>query len=420
MLILYNTLQLTIIILFFPLLLLYVGLKPKYRKKIPKKLGKSLIEDTLSLSKTKKTIWIHALSVGEVTSALPLISRLKQDFPNTNIVFSSTTKTGSELAEKSAHRYCDSIIVFPLDIIYVVKFFLDCIKPDLFILVETDFWPNFLHQLHCRNIPSILVNGRISRKSINSYRRFRFFCSPMFKTFSLLCVQTESDRIKLIELGAAKKNIYKLGNLKFEQTDHNDNSFLSVITGNSKNHIIVAGSTHPGEEESLLHGFRTLKKTHPIQMIIAPRQIERGDEIADIVKSFGFTVTTRSTTKKFDSDILILNSIGELCSLYSIAKICFVGGSLIDEGGHNPIEPAGYGKPVLFGPYMEDFEEISEELLQAGGAFRVTDIDELTQTIDKLLSNETFYNQCSNAARNCVNEKKGVLDNHIQLIGKFM
>lgn len=420
MLILYNIIQLTFIILFFPVLLIYTAMKPKYRDRIPRKLGKRLRKQISPLSQHKKTIWIHALSVGEVTSALPLVARVRQDFKDTNIVFSASTKSGSKLAEELITQHCDQIIVFPLDIFYVVKFFLDQIKPNLFILVETDFWPNFLHQLKHRDIPAILVNGRISKKSIAYYRKFRFFFNPMFRAFSILCVQTETDRSRLIDLGLIEEKVRKLGNLKYEPVEIKNKSSFSTIIQGGKGLLIVAGSTHPGEEELLLQSFLTLKPKHNIRMIIAPRQIERGRELVKCAQNVGLEVSLRSSYENFHDDIFILDTIGELMTFYSFADISFVGGSLVNEGGHNPIEPASYSKPVLFGPHMEDFEEISKDLLQSGGAFSIKDQNNLTETLDRLLEDEQFRLGSGKAAFNCISEKQGVLDKHMKIIREYM
>lgn len=420
MLILYNTIQLTFIILFFPVLLIYTAMRPKYRDRIPPKLGKGLRKQISPLSQHKKTIWIHALSVGEVTSALPLVARVRQDFKDTNIIFSASTKSGSKLAEELITQHCDQVIVFPLDIFFVVNFFLDQIKPDLFILVETDFWPNFLHQLNLRNIPAILVNGRISKNSMDYYRKFRFFFSPMFRSFSFLCVQTETDRGRLIELGLIEEKVRKLGNLKYEPVAIKNISSFSAIIEEGKGLLIVAGSTHPGEEKLLLQSFVTLKPKHNIRMIIAPRQIERGKEIVKCAQNHGLEVILRSSYENFQGDIFILDTIGELMSFYSLADVSFVGGSLVKEGGHNPIEPASYRKPVIFGPHMDDFEEISKDLLQSGGAFGVKDQNSLTEILDRLLVDEQFRLERGKAAFNCIKDNQGVIDKHMEIIREYM
>lgn len=419
MLLLYNIIQIFLLILLWPLLLIYVLLKPKYRNRIPLKLGKSLKKAASSLAQHKKTIWIHALSVGEVTSAVSLVTHLRHEYTEANIVFSASTQTGSKLAEDLLQPYCDQIIVFPLDFIFVIKYFLNNIQPDLFVLVETDFWPNFLNQLHKRKIPAILVNGRISKKSITSYKKFPFFFKKMFTTFSILGVQTDTDKRRLVDLGVVPKKVRKLGNLKYELPQTFQPPPSSVIT-DYRGFLLVAGSTHAGEEETLLEAFITLKEKYKIRMVIAPRQIHRGQEIADLSHKKGLKAGRRSLGDSLNSDIYVLDNIGELISFYSLADLSFVGGSLVEEGGHNPIEPAAYGKPVLFGPYMTDFEEISEELKQSGGAFCIKSQDDLTEKIDELLFNKKYRLQCGEAVLSSVRQNAGTLKRHLDAIREIM
>lgn len=420
MLIFYNLIQLTFLVLSLPFLLALVLLTPKYRLRTWQRLGFGL--RTLVERKKKgagKTIWVHGLSVGEVTSALPLVSGIRNRFPDAFLVFSAATRSGAKVAERLLADHIDVFIPFPLDILPVTAFFVRLIRPDLFILVETDFWPNFLSCLQRHNIPSLLVNGRISHQSMASYRRFSFFSKPIFRTFRHLCMQTETDRVNMIDLGVPDGRVHTLGNLKFD---------TPLITGNSQPQeapialpddslLLVAGSTHKGEEEIILAVYVRLRTTYPhLFLVIAPRDISRGKEIQGLAAAKGITGTCRSEGKRSGQKLLVLDTIGELANCYRFADIAFVGGSLLRLGGHNPIEPAVMGAPVLFGPHMEDFAEISQDLLTAGGAKMVGGEESLFQAVSIWLADARLRQDAGLAALRCVEKQQGVIERHLQLI----
>ncbi len=423
MLIFYNLIQLIFLILSLPLLLAMVLLTPRYRLRTWQRLGFGL--RTLVKGKKKgarQTIWIHGLSVGEVTSALPLVSGIRHRFPGTFLVFSASTRSGSQVAERVMADHIDLLIPFPFDILPVTAFFVRLIRPDLFILVETDFWPNFLTCLHRHKIPAMLVNGRISHQSMASYRRFSFFFQPLFCTFRHLCMQTETDRVNMIDLGVPDDRVHTLGNLKFD---------TPLITGSLQPQaaqaapiampddslLLIAGSTHKGEEEIILSVFVRLRAAYPqLFLIIAPRDISRGKEIQELAAARGITGVCRSKGKQSSQRLLILDTIGELANCYRFADIAFIGGSLPPLGGHNPIEPAAMGAPVLFGPHMEDFAEISQDLLTAGGAQRVGGEESLFQAVDTWLRDERLRKKAGLAALSCVEKQQGVIERHLQLI----
>ncbi len=375
------------------------------------------------LRKTKKRIWIHALSVGEVTSALPLISGLRKEMPEVELVFSAATRSGSGVARKLLQGKVDHIIPFPFDFLPVVKRFLQMVKPDLFILIETDFWPSMLSTLKKKNIPSLLVNGRISEKSMTSYKRFSFFFLPLFSSFRTLSMQTEKDRGNLIALGIDHNQVKTLGNLKYDTALYSSAKRKQSLsfTLPPYNYLLVAGSTHDGEEEILLQSFKELKEKHPQSyMVIAPRQVARGKEIQGIAASLDLQANCRSQINAGGKDILILDTIGELNTIYSHADIAFVGGSLVAKGGHNPIEPSIFAVPVLFGPHMEDFSEISKQLLLAGGAFTVADGNELSATFIQILNEKELRLEAGKAAQECIKSQQGVIKRHINLIKEML
>ncbi len=421
MLFIYNILHIIIFCFCWPFILTFVICKGKYRRRIPKRLGFGLKKLLAPTSHGKKVVWIHALSVGEVTSALPLILGIRSEFENIHIVFSATTLTGSRLAEDKVARYVDTVIPFPLDLLPVVSYFLKRIQPDLFILVETDFWPNILAKLRANNIPIMLVNGRISQKSIDSYKRFSLFFKPLFQSFSHLCMQTEADRENLIALGLDREKIHTLGNLKFDTVLPDTTlSAQDQITLPDDHLVFIAGSTHEGEEEHILKAFLNLREEFQVFPVIAPRNINRTNAIEQLVQSMGLTAAKRSENNLKFHDVLILDTLGELFSFYRNADIAFVGGSLVPQGGHNPIEPAIFGVPVVFGPHMEDFSEISRDLIAAGGGYSVNNQDSFLATLSQLLADEDFRHTSGQAAITYVNKQQGVINRHIHLIRKLL
>ena len=415
----YNVAQVLLILLLWPLLALMVAVRPGRQRHILKRLGWSVPPGSRH-APGRKTIWVHALSVGEVTSALPLVAGIKEGL-DVELVFSATTRSGFRLAEEVIAPHADRIIFYPIDILPVIRYFLRIIHPDLFILVETDFWPNQLSALKRKKIPALLVNGRISGKSMNAYMRFGFFFRQLFNSFSALSMQTAEDGRKLIDLGVAESKIICLGNLKFDSRS----SSKTISPAGEKRHAgirILAGSTHRGEEEMLLMAYRELKKDrHDLTLIIAPRDVSRNAEIENLAKSLGIEAFCRSQGEPaFLPDLLILDTIGDLAACYRSCDIAFTGGSLVDEGGHNPLEPAIAGIPVLFGPHMEDFAEIAEEMIAAGGAIRVDTVDGLLRSLERLIDDTPLRKTAGQAASAYVLGKQGVVNKHLELIGKYL
>jgi 3-deoxy-D-manno-octulosonic-acid transferase len=423
MLTFYNLIQLVVLIISLPFLLAVVLLTPRYRLRTWQRLGfglRTLVER--KRRGARQTIWLHGLSVGEVTSALPLVSGIRNHFPDAFLVFSAATRSGSKVAEQLMTDRIDLLVPFPLDILPVTASFVRLIRPDLFILVETDFWPNILTCLQRRNIPSMLVNGRISHTSMASYRRFSFFFQPIFRSFRHLCMQTETDRVNMIDLGVPDERVHTLGNLKFDTplitgSIQPQTAQEAPITMPDDSLLLVAGSTHKGEEEVVLSVFVRLKAAYPLLfLIIAPRDISRGKEIQELAAAKGITGVCRSEGSKSSQKLLILDTIGELANCYRFADIAFIGGSLPPLGGHNPIEPAVMGAPVLFGPHMEDFAEVSQDLLTAGGAQRVGGEESLFQAVSTWLADARLRKKAGLAALGCIEKQQGVIERHLQLI----
>jgi 3-deoxy-D-manno-octulosonic-acid transferase len=428
MFVLYNILQLVFLPVFLPFIILFVLCSSKYRDRIPARLGLGLdqkisTDGSPRLGTSCQTIWLHALSVGEVTSSVPLIAGLRKTYPDSRIIVSVTTRTGKRVADNLLKSLADHIIDGPLDLLPVVSRFVKYIRPNLFILIETDLWPNTLIYLKNKNIPTILVNGRVSQKSMEGYRRLRFFFDPMFQSFSFLCMQTKRDRDKMEDIGLPTEKLRTLGNLKFDTAAGKANPSLKPPADLlPKDRILfICGSTHPGEEKVLINCYNEVKQTHPeLFLIIAPRNTSRSAEIQELAKEHDLTTVLRSDNSSAPAEILILDTIGELIHFYALSNISFVGGSLVKKGGHNPIEPATMGLPVIFGPNMQDFSEIADALIQAGGATEVSGHLELAEILHRLLTTQELRNRQGQAAQQCMESQRGVINRHLDLISQLL
>ena len=429
--ILYNIFQIFSLILLSPLLLVKAIISPKYRGRILLRLGIGIEELIQKLPVGQQRIWIHALSVGEVLSADPLVKELRLARPSITLIFSASTKTGEELARNVMAKEVDLFIPFPLDIFSVARKFINLIAADLFVLVETDFWPNFIHTINRKGTPAILVNGRISQKSFARYQRFRFIFLPMFKIFKFISMQTESDAKKMIDLGINADRVKALGNLKYDAVlpdmvgwdqEQRPTSFYRQQFGISPEKVVwIAGSTHPGEEVAILTAYKRLSLLFPdLFLVVAPRDVERGREVKEIADKLGLTVRLRTAPLQDEefpgAPLLILDTMGELSRMYSFCNIAFIGGSLVPDGGHNPLEPAAFAKPILFGPYMDDFTEIASDLLEKDAAIVCHDEDEIFEVMKKLLVNHSIQKQMGEDAQALVIQHRGVTKRHIEII----
>jgi 3-deoxy-D-manno-octulosonic-acid transferase len=417
----YNCLQAVLLIITFPLLLL-IGLgREKYRSRLAARLGISLEKKMADLNRNnKKIIWIHCLSVGEVTSALPLVKGIQENMDRVGVVFSASTSTGMKIALQKIKPHVDLVVAAPLDLLPVTRKFARTVRPDMFVLVETDFWPNWLHTLRQEGVPLVLVNGRISTASFARYRRFRFFFRPLFRSFSLLSMQTEKDAAQLRRLGVPPERIKTLGNLKYDArlfTDTDKGTKITAANLQIPEHCRtwVCGSTHPGEEEMIITAFAPLLRSrNDIFLILAPRDPGRSGEILKLIAEHGLRAMRRTRPADPPAPILLLDTIGELANCYRFAQAAFIGGSLVELGGHNPLEAAAHGIPVLFGPHMDYFMEIARDLIECGGAVTVASAAELEEAVRRIFEDRAIHQQMSREAGNLVNRNSGVVKRHIR------
>lgn len=405
------------LIVFAPLLFVKIILTPRYRGRIGRRLGFALGPAPMGGA---PRIWVHALSVGEVASARALVRGLRLAYPEGTILFSATTRSGEALARESLGTSVDCFVPFPLDLRWSVRRLLSWVNPDIFLLVETDFWPNFSVELARRGIPALLVNGRVSEKSLAGYRRFHRLFVPLFNSFQTMAMQSEEDAVAMRGLGVAQERLVVLGNLKYDAAlDGGAARALSreELGIPARALVWVAGSTHPGEEEIILAVFTRLKERFPdLFLVLAPRKVERGTELIAMAARHGLAAVRRSVGGGAGASLLILDTLGELASVYALAEVAFVGGSLVAERGHNPLEPACHGKPVLFGPHMEDFAEISRDLLRGGGARQVADAAGLEAGLVFFLADPEARERAGRQGLALVAARRGVSEAHLALI----
>ena len=371
------------------------------------------------------TLWVHALSVGEVISALPLLEALGRRFPQKKIIFTVTTTQGTEVARETVKGAVGHILPMPIDFWWSVNRIIHFIKPSLFVLVETDLWPGLIFSLKKKGIKTVLVNGRISPRTHRSYKRLRPLARPLLNAIEVCMVQTEVDQSRLLDVGVKPEKIRTVGNLKFDQDrppmeEKELSSWRDLLGLNDGEVLWVAGSTHPGEEAVIFQVLKRLRADFPeLRLIIAPRRIERSDEIRRLSTDSGFRTFLRTDMPKPGElyDVLVLNTLGELGRIYGIGKVSFVGGSLVPIGGHNLLEPASFGHPVLFGQHTHNFELMSRLLIQAGGGLRVQNSDALYSALKDLLIDSEKSEIMGRKARSFVEAHQGALQRILDAIG---
>lgn len=382
-------------------------------------------------------MWVHALSVGETMAAWPLVRAFKRHFPGKSIIFSTSTEKGQDTARTKLSQFVDDFFYLPHDFHWAVENIVESLSPALFITIETDVWPNLLHSLRKKNIPSFLVNGRISPRSLLRFQKIKRFAKDLFNYFDACLMQSSVDGEKLLELGVDPERIVVTGNLKFDtlselmtQVERKSQPGLS-LTGDdvaSLGHgpIWVAGSTHAGEEDLLLGAFIKLHKKFPeLFFIIVPRYIEEAPSIAKKASSLGLKAVLRSKIESLDSclsthDVLVVDSMGELAGLYSLASVAFIGGSLVAAGGHNPLEAAARGIPVLFGPHMFNFREVEELLLQELCAAKVLDERSLATEMEKLLGNRHRRKAMGDRGKELCRKQMGVAERIVDILTPYL
>jgi 3-deoxy-D-manno-octulosonic-acid transferase len=379
-----------------PLWIPLVALRPKHRRIFFKRAFMPAPDNEARIFKEGPDgdrIWIHALSVGEVLSAEPLVNALAQTHGAANLVFSASTFTGFETARRVISGKVGALRYFPYDTFFSVDRALRVIRPRRVVIVETDIWPNFLWRLKRRRIPVYLVNARLSERSFKGYKRIGFIMAPLLSVFVRICAQTDADRRRFRDIGAADRQLMTVGNMKFDQApvdiSSGERAQLMDIYGLAPAAAVwVAGSTHPGEEQMLADACRKIRLSGiEAVLLVAPRDPGRADEVCRIFRRAGLRAMTMAEMESGaePANVVVIDRIGLLRKLYALADAAFVGGSLVKAGGHNPLEPASVARPVLFGPHTEDFDWICRTLEEAGGAIRIDDAHYLAEKVGELL-----------------------------------
>lgn len=380
---------------------------------------------TLSQNDTRKSIWVHAVSVGEINATEALIKRIKQEFPDYNLVVTTVTATGQEIAHKKLSNTADVITYFPYDFSFSVNSALNAFNPALVIIAETEIWPGFVHQTHKRGIPLMLVNGRISPNSFKGYKKAKFFFNKVLDKFSSILMQTETDRNRIIGIGAPSEKAEVMGNLKFDIKRNLDENAVKQLeeelkTGN--NRVFIAGSTHQGEDEIVLRVYNRLKtEFDDLKLLIAPRHPERNQSVQALIDKSSYAYGLRSHKDNFsEKDIILLDVMGELGNMYAASHLAFVGGSFSGTGGHNPLEPAIYKVPVVSGPTVFNFKDIYGFMISTGAAIIVNDENELYHQLRIFLVNNNRYTEASSACADIFEKNSGALEYAISKIGKHL
>jgi 3-deoxy-D-manno-octulosonic-acid transferase len=379
----------------------------KYHAGLSQRLGR--VPHHLASQPGRPAVWIHAVSVGEVMAVSRLVLELRQRCPQHRVVVSTTTDTGQQLAVK--HFGEENVFYFPMDFGFAIRSYLRCLHPELIVIAETEFWPNFLRLAHADGARIAVVNARISDRSFPRYRWWRFLLTRVLQTVDLFLAQTEEDAQRLRSIGALAERVYVSGNLKFDVPPPVMSPIVASLRAalGDAGPVIVCGSTVEGEEPLLLRAFENILASHPrALMILAPRHPERFAEVARLLESLGIRSAKRSLWNgdTLTGGVLLLDTIGELAALYSLADIAFVGGSLVPRGGHNIIEPAQHGVAIVVGNHTENFRDIVG-LFQSQHAVRVVGVADLPLVLVELISNPQIRAELGRRAAETLRSQTG-------------
>lgn len=373
----------------------------------------------------KRRIWIHAVSVGETLSAVPLVRELRKRLPETEILLSTVTMTGQEVARKSLGEATDGIFFFPFDLPGICAAFLDRVRPDLLAILETEIWPNLLAECAKRRIPAVLLNGRVSERSLRGYARFRSWISCVLACLDRVAVQTGEDAERVCALGVDSSRVRVTGNMKFDLSAPTvqGSEFFDRLHGVKARggSWFVAGSTHEGEEEAVLQALARARAVNgSIRLLIAPRHPERFPAVEELCRRSGWGVARRTVVSPGDdlpeTPVLLLDSVGELTAAYSAADIAFVGGSLVPKGGHNILEPALFGIPTIVGPHMENFREISEIFTRGNAVISVESGEKLAAALAEWAVDPAPFRATGDRAKRLLEDFRGATERNVEIV----
>lgn len=413
-------------LLFFSLKMLMTG---KYRNSFLQKLGarqKHLLADI----GPGPRIWIHAVSVGEVTAAAPVVASLKAKRPEARIIFSTSTETGQGMAQRLVAG-ADAFIYFPLDLPFCVHRMLNLVRPDVFVLVETELWPNFLAACRKRGVHALMVNGRISTRSFSRYRQTGFFWRRVLKNVAAAGMISDIDASRMSAIGMDEEKINVLGNAKYDAlaamaAPALQDDIARRFNVRSDEKFLVAGSTHPGEEEVVIGVYKELIARYPeFRLIIVPRHIERTGDVVRLLSQAGLndiiTVAEMNNGRPRQNEkVIVVDVIGELFKVYSLATIVYCGGSLVPKGGQNILEAAAWGKVIFYGPFMDDFSTEAALLEDAGAGIRIRNPIELLENITRILADPQDARKRGERGRAVVLANRGAAERYAQMVIKHL
>ncbi len=424
----YSILTLAIFVVVSPYLLYQAIRYKKYIGTLRQRLG--FLPITFNID-AEESIWIHAVSVGEALTARALAADLKARYPRLRLFLSTTTIAGQQVARRSLSDV-DAVFYFPFDWTFIVRRTLSLVRPRLFIMMETEIWPNLLRECRRRGVKTVMINGRISSRSYPRYRLVRPFFRRVLGDVDRFCMQSEESARRLVDLGATAVHVSVTGSLKFDSLElpaaasHGKprERVLRFFRLAPNRTVIVAGSTLRGEEAAVLRAFARIKETLPTALLVlAPRHPERFIEVERLARATGL-VTMKRSELPIDAepraDVVVLDTLGELAQLYQISTAVFVGGSLEDHGGHNILEPAIFGKPIVFGPYMQNFREIADAFLSNAAAIQVPSERELASTLLDLVTDPVRRARLGAAARALVEANRGAKTKTLDVIGELL
>ncbi len=424
-LLLYNLLQALTLPWLGPPILLYFISRSKHRGQLAGRLGR--LPDLSPLKGRSPRIWVHALSVGEVNATLALVAGIAQRWHNAGIICSSTTATGLSTLRKRLGNTAHVITTSPFDLLPIVNHVIKGISPDCFVLVETDIWPNWIWDMKRLGIPTLLINGSISSRSAARLLHLGPVKDILYRGLDSIAMQSPDDRERILRLGMPSDRIKVLGNLKYDlevpPVDEAQRGQIKREMGLKPDAPLwVAGSTHPGEEELILAVHKGLKDQFPgLQLLLAPRDPRRGGELKLLAEKMGLKAIRRSLGEDSEAiDVLVLDTLGELLRCYGLCDIAFVGGSFVDIEGHNLLEPAAYGVPVLFGPRVESIHVVAEDLLRRKGGRQVSGREELEAVLCNLLKDPDRRRDMGMKAKALLHENRGAASRYLDYIAEAL
>jgi 3-deoxy-D-manno-octulosonic-acid transferase len=408
------------LLLFSPYFLFQALAHRKYIDGLRERLG------FLPTIEKQPVVWLHCVSVGETQAARPLVERLRKELPQVTLVVSTVTLTGQRLARDLFRTQADRVFYFPFDWTWSVRRALKAVNPAVVLVMETELWPNFLRECKKREIPVALVNGRISRKSFGRYLKIKFFLRRVLACLSMAVMQSERDAERVRVLGMREDKVFIAGNLKFESSGYRDqNTDLKERFGLRDTPLVLAASTHAPEEKIVLESFLKLQGLLPLRLMLAPRHPERFNEVAELIQASGLS-WARRTNDPAASDamasVILLDTIGELPAMYPLASVVFVGGSIVDRGGHNVLEPAAHGVAVITGAHTHNFHAIVDLLNEAQAIVQLPPVEgeeavmKLTEVLQRVLGEAEWRAEMARRAKALIVENQGAAERTMKLI----